>query len=63
MHREDDRPETIRKRLQVYRDETEPLIRFYGRRPGALTVVDGGLSAEAVQKNIREVVCDDGAER
>ena len=27
--RDDDRPETIRRRLQVYREQTEPLVDFY----------------------------------
>jgi adenylate kinase len=30
--REDDRPETIRERLRVYRDKTEPLIGYYRKR-------------------------------
>jgi adenylate kinase len=30
--RADDRPETIRERLRVYRDKTEPLIDFYRKR-------------------------------
>jgi adenylate kinase len=30
--REDDRPETIRERLRVYRDKTEPLIGYYRKK-------------------------------
>lgn len=29
VQREDDKEETVRKRLQVYREETEPLVTFY----------------------------------
>jgi adenylate kinase len=29
MQRDDDRPETIRKRLSVYREQTEPLVAYY----------------------------------
>jgi adenylate kinase len=42
--REDDRPETIRERLRVYRDKTEPLIGYYRKKdlvadvPGVGTV-------------------------
>ncbi len=36
--REDDRPETIRNRLRVYRAQTEPLISYY-RGKGLLTTV------------------------
>lgn len=38
--REDDKEETIRKRLRVYEKETEPLLTFYGGR-GLLVTVDG----------------------
>jgi len=30
--REDDRPETIRERLRVYREKTEPLIHYYRKK-------------------------------
>ncbi|WP_407352604.1 adenylate kinase [Luteimonas sp. R10] len=38
--RADDRPESVRKRLQVYDQQTAPVIEFY-REHGQLTVVDG----------------------
>ncbi|HEY0333881.1 MAG TPA: adenylate kinase [Stenotrophomonas sp.] len=38
--REDDNPESVRKRLQVYNDSTAPVIGFYGDR-GTLARVDG----------------------
>lgn len=38
--RADDNPESVRKRLQVYDDQTAPVIEFY-REHGQLTVVDG----------------------
>ncbi len=31
VQRDDDREETVRKRLQVYRAQTRPLVEFYGR--------------------------------
>ncbi|PTQ91620.1 adenylate kinase [Nitrosomonas nitrosa] len=31
IQREDDREETVRKRLQVYHDQTKPLIEYYSR--------------------------------
>ncbi len=37
--RDDDRPETIRRRMQVYREQTEPLVEFYAAR-GLLAVID-----------------------
>ncbi len=38
--RADDRPETIRERLRVYREKTEPLVGFYRDRD-LLTEIDG----------------------
>src|SRR5262249_29550086 len=38
--REDDREEVVRKRLQVYREKTEPLAGYYRRR-GVLREIDG----------------------
>lgn len=34
IQREDDREETVRKRLQVYHEQTAPLIRFYSSQSG-----------------------------
>ena len=38
--RDDDKAETVQKRLQVYHDQTQPLIEFYTRK-GILKTVDG----------------------
>jgi adenylate kinase len=40
LQREDDREETIRKRLAVYREQTAPLVAYYRGR-GLLKEVDG----------------------
>jgi adenylate kinase len=45
--RDDDRPETIRRRLAVYHRETEPLVDFY-EQAGLLRRVDGCGSPEDV---------------
>jgi adenylate kinase len=49
--RADDRPETIRERLRVYREKTEPLIGFYRQR-GLLADVDGVGGVEEVAERI-----------
>ncbi|MEZ0472210.1 adenylate kinase [Luteimonas salinilitoris] len=49
--RADDRPESVRKRLQVYDEQTAPVIDFY-REHGQLTVVDGVGSLDEVFKRI-----------
>ncbi len=40
QHRSDDDPQAIAKRLEVYRDQTEPLIEFFRKR-GLLTEISG----------------------
>jgi adenylate kinase len=52
--RSDDVEETIRERLRVYRDQTQPVMNVYGNR-GALQVLNGGESAEAVYGNLAAV--------
>ena len=47
--RPDDAPETVRKRLEVYHQETEPLIGFYRSRGKLKTVVDTTIEATAVE--------------
>jgi adenylate kinase len=50
--RDDDKPETIEKRLAVYREQTEPLIDWYDDR-GVLRRFDGTRSPEEVHSHIR----------
>jgi adenylate kinase len=52
VQRDDDKPETIRNRLQVYHDQTEPLIEWYERR-GKLRRFDGTRTPEEVNSHIR----------
>jgi adenylate kinase len=47
VQREDDKPETVRKRLQEYASKTEPLIRFYRER-NALTQIEGVGTPEGI---------------
>lgn len=49
--RSDDKPETIRARLRVFREETAPVIDFY-REKGVLRTVDGKRNAEGVYLQI-----------
>ena len=45
--RDDDKPETVLKRLGVYHEQTQPLIDFYEKK-GVLRTVDGTLPMEEV---------------
>jgi adenylate kinase len=49
--RDDDREETIRKRLEVYQEQTAPLIAYYRSR-GLLSEVDGMQDIHEVQRRI-----------
>jgi adenylate kinase len=50
--REDDKPETVKKRLKTYHDQTEPLIEYYDER-GLLRRFDGSRSQSEVHDHIR----------
>jgi adenylate kinase len=52
VQREDDKPETIAKRLEVYHEQTEPLIDWYEER-GKLRRFDGSRTPEEVNSHIR----------
>jgi len=52
IQRDDDRPETVRKRLSVYHDQTEPLIDWYEGK-GKLMRFDGARSPDEVHDLIR----------
>lgn len=45
--REDDKPETVQKRLKVYHEQTQPLIDFYAKK-GILKEVDGTMDMNDV---------------
>jgi adenylate kinase len=55
IQRDDDKEETIRKRLDVYHSQTEPLIEYYDRA-GLLRRFDGRRSAEDVHDHLRAAV-------
>jgi len=53
--RDDDKPETVRKRLKIYWEETSPLIDYY-RDKGVLIEIDGDQSIDAVTEELREAL-------
>ncbi|MEX1055278.1 MAG: adenylate kinase [Rhodothermales bacterium] len=55
LQRTDDRPEYIRKRLEVYRKETRPVEEYYETR-GILRNVEGVGDVEDVYSRIEEVL-------
>src|SRR4051812_47976593 len=55
VQRDDDKPETIRKRLAVYHKQTSPLIEYYEQR-GLLRRFDGTRSPTEVHDHIRATI-------
>ena len=53
--RDDDKEEVIKKRLEVYRKETEPIAKFY-REKGILVKVNGSKSIEEIFLDIKGVL-------
>lgn len=53
--RDDDKPETVQKRLTVYHDQTQPLIEYY-KEAGILATVDGTKDLNKVFEDIVNVL-------
>ena len=53
VHRPDDNPETVQNRLDVYKAQTEPLIRFYDGREGVMARIPGEGGVDEIQQGIR----------
>lgn len=53
--RDDDREETVKNRLQVYRDNTMPLIDYYDRK-GVLTVIQGVGDIDSIFEQVQKAV-------
>ena len=55
--REDDRPDTVQKRLDVYHEQTQPLIDYY-REQGIMKSIDGTVKMYMVFDEITNVLGD-----
>lgn len=53
--RDDDKPETVQNRLNVYHEQTQPLIDFYQTK-GVLKTVDGTREMKEVFAAIKEIL-------
>lgn len=56
VQRSDDREDTVRHRLQVYRAQTEPLLRFYEESGRSVVRVPGDRPVDEVQRDLLDVV-------
>lgn len=55
VQRSDDKPETIEARLNVYEEQTAPLVRYYQER-GLLADLDGAGPVEVVQQRLQQLL-------
>ena len=55
IQRDDDTEETVRERLRVYRENTEPVIEYYGET-GRLVRIDGERPPEAVWESVESEI-------
>jgi adenylate kinase len=55
IQRDDDKPEVIRNRLDVYHKQTEPLVDYYDQK-GLMRRIDGTRSPDEVHDHIRAVI-------
>jgi len=53
--REDDKPETVHKRLEAYNAQTRPIVPYYEQR-GILRRVDGMADIDAVSREIEGIL-------
>lgn len=53
--RDDDKPETVKNRLQIYHEQTQPLIDFYSSK-GVLKEVDGTVDMKDVFAAIKAIL-------
>ena len=56
--RDDDKPETVKKRLEVYHEHTQPLIDYY-KKEDVLRTVDGTQSMDTVFEAIVAILGDE----
>jgi adenylate kinase len=55
IQRDDDKEETIRKRLEVYHSTTKPVLEFYNSR-GVVLQLDGRATVESVHNEIKRLL-------
>jgi adenylate kinase len=55
FHREDDKPETVKNRMEVYEAQTRPLIEYY-KKAGILAPLDGIKDVDVLFAEIEELL-------
>lgn len=55
IRRPDDKPETVRNRLEVYHEQTKPLIKYY-KEQGKIRTIDGEQPIQEVTKALEQAM-------
>ncbi len=55
VQRKDDNEETVKNRLKIYHEMTEPLISYY-KKENILEEVDGMEKLDAVFEKVKEII-------
>ena len=56
VHRADDRRDTVVRRLEVYKEQTSPIIDYYKQRGADVNFIDGDRDIDDVQRDILRIV-------
>ncbi len=56
VQRSDDRRDTVVRRLEVYQQQTAPIVDYYQRRGAQVQFIDGDRSIDDVQRDILRIV-------
>jgi adenylate kinase len=56
VHRADDQPETVERRLEVYREQTAPLVSYYEGHAAPLETIRADRSVDDIYADFRAVV-------
>ena len=57
IQRDDDKEETVKKRLDTYRKETVPVVDYY-RKQHILSTIDANKEGDDVYQQIKKVIHD-----
>ena len=57
QRRQDDDEETLKHRLNVYKEQTEPILPYY-EKLGLLKIIDGMLAPDEVSQKINDVLAE-----
>jgi adenylate kinase len=55
VQRSDDKEDTVKNRLKVYQEQTQPLLNYYEQQ-GNLTTLDGNRDSEEVFKDVKVIL-------